>query len=466
MRVSAVCAFLAAATAAAVLPAAAQPRATAVAAPSGASFVNPRTALSAAVFPGQNSTGFDATLFSFGGTNGSLPSSLTRDAAGNMYGTTFTGGLRCGCGTVFKLSHPTPNHPLWTQTVLHEFAGGLDGIGPDSALLIDAYGALYGTTANGGTIGVCIPGCGTVFKLTPPQAGGTTWAESILHTFSGVNGDGISPVFANLLEVNGALLGTTSTGGSGGGGTIFELSPGISAGTAWAQTNVHAFPNKRGSNDGGSPNAGLIAVGGAFYGTTTVGGGNGCGGIGCGTVYRLTPPTAVLPRWTETVIHSFNGTDGSLPALAIVADATGALYGTTVYGGDLACSNGRGCGTVYKLTPPLAARAPWTVSMLRFFHGTTGYLPYSGLISDTNGNLYGSTEGGGTSGAGTIFKLTASTRGAPQWTTSTIGAFSDGSSGGFPAGNLVLAPSGAIYGVTSGGGLQPCACGVVFSLAP
>jgi uncharacterized repeat protein (TIGR03803 family) len=403
-------------------------------------------------------------LYTFGGTNGSEPDSLTPDAAGNIYGTTFVGGLACGCGTVFKLARPGPDHTAWTETVLHAFSGNTDGVAPDSALVIDKNGALYGTTYTGGNVGWCINGCGTVFKLTPPAAGKTVWTETIIHYFTGLSGDGALPYFSNLIVLNGVLYGTTSSGGVYGGGTAYMLVPPGPGKTAWNATTIHSFAGAGALSDGSNPQAGLIAAGGALYSTTAAGGGTGCGGSGCGIVYQLKPP-ATGQAWIESVLHTFNsGVDGSSPSLALATDASGALYTGAEYGGNARCNSSRGCGTVFKLTPPTIAQTAWTGSVLHYFNGKDGYFPYSGLLADANGDLYGATEGGGPSSDGTVFELAAPTPSKPAWSQNMVHAFSGGVDGASPAGNLIET-GGSIYGSAAGGGAA-CGCGLVFKLQP
>jgi uncharacterized repeat protein (TIGR03803 family) len=328
---------------------------------------------------------YEKVLRSFGnGTDGYAPSAgLIFDAAGNLYGTTQYGGGANAYGTVFELTPAGGGN--WTETVLYSFRSGTDGAVPGAGLIFDAAGNLYGTTTAGG------PNNGTVFELTPTTAGG--WTEQVLYRFCSQANctDGQYPYGSLIFDAAGNLYGTTEFGGTYGAGTVFKLTP--AAGGGWTETVLYSFGR---GTDGASPLVGLIFdVVGNLYGTTTFG-----GTYGAGTVFELTPTAG--GGWTETVLHSFNpnnGTDGFNPYAGLIFDAAGNLYGTTYYGGSY------GGGTVFELTP--AAGGGWTETVLRSFgNGTDGFWPYAGLIFDHAGNLYGTTEYGGTHNYGTVFELT------------------------------------------------------------
>ena len=213
-------------------------------------------------------------LYSFtGGNGGAIPySTLVLDAAGNLYGTTSQGGAT-GNGVVYEL---TPGSGGWTQTVLYAFNGTDDGSWPSGPLTFDQAGNLYGTTTQAGA-----DGWGTVFKLTPTSNG---WTPSVLHTFTG-DADGSDPEYGVVRDRNGVLYGTTTSGGSGENGTVFQLRPNPSAmpGTsgAWAETVLYAFS---GGDDGSGPNEGLVFdPAGNLNGTAEGGSAN------FGVVYRMTP---------------------------------------------------------------------------------------------------------------------------------------------------------------------------------
>lgn len=275
------------------------------------------------------------SLYTFqGGSDGRYPSGDVIDLNGLLYGTTWSGGVAgCGgsgngCGTVFSFI------TSGVETVLHRFTGSPDGATPLAGLLA-VNGTLYGTTVEGGT-GSCPSvegGCGTVFEIRAPNT------ESVLYSFKGGT-DGEFP-FAGLIALNGTLYGTTENGGlsgcgSFGCGTVFEI------GTSGTESVLYSF---KGGSDGAAPAAGLTAMNGTLYGTTSAGGGSGCGGNGCGTVF------AISTSGVETILHSFSGgMDGAKPEAGLIV-LKGALYGTTSSGGSRYSCKHHGCGTVFALTP-------------------------------------------------------------------------------------------------------------------
>jgi len=220
-----------------------------------------------------------------GGSDGADPEApLVIDARGHLYGTAYSGGS--GDGTVFELTPPAAVDGRWTFNVIHTFFNS-DGANPRAGLILDAGGALYGTTVNGG-----LTGMGTVFQLKPPAATGEEWTETVLYHFTGQNGDGANPESGLVFDSNGRLYGTTPFGGSGactnpnapsGCGTLFELTPPATPGGAWSETVLHSFTGQNG--DGANPQSGLVFDrNGRLYGTTSKG-----GTAGKGTVFTLTP---------------------------------------------------------------------------------------------------------------------------------------------------------------------------------
>jgi len=250
-----------------------------------------------------------SAIFSFGsGADGYCPSGGVVAYHGALYGTAYYGGdfgcgIYYGCGTAYSLSPPTVAGGTWTATLLHEFSGhSQDGQFPATALTPGPDGVFYGTTYIGGTGAVCAiglegGGCGTVFQLTPPATPGGTWTETVLYSFTGVNGDGAFPAASVVVGRNGSLYGTTKYGGSAtsgspctnsgglgvsGCGTVFELTPPAAPGGAWAETVLYSFSGLNG--DGASPGDLLLSPAGLLYGTT-FGGGSG----GAGMVYSIAP---------------------------------------------------------------------------------------------------------------------------------------------------------------------------------
>jgi uncharacterized repeat protein (TIGR03803 family) len=222
------------------------------------------------------------TLYAFaGGNDGSGPTGgVIADPAGNLYGTTVGGGSSSQCGTVFQLSQV---NGVWTETVLHVFTGS-DGCFPFAGVIRDRKGNLYGTTYNGG-VGICSSNCGVVFELSPPAVKGGAWTESTLHAFN--NNDGANPFAGLALDSSGSLYGTTPRGGNGpcepkgiGCGTVFRLMPPFKPGGVWSHI-FYSFQGPEGSAPYG--NVTLDQSKGALYGTTLGGGAK-----GFGTVFQFT----------------------------------------------------------------------------------------------------------------------------------------------------------------------------------
>ena len=196
---------------------------------------------------------------------------------------------------------------------------------------------------------------------------------TVLHSFTGYP-DGIEPLGRLAMDSSGALYGTTFGGGTTGGGfgTVFKLAPPAAGKTQWTKTILYAFTGK---SDGSNPRGSVILDNsGALYGTTTY------GGAGAGTVFKLIPPPAGKTQWTSTVLHSFGGgNDGQNPWAGLIMDNTGALYGTTNGGG----SNPAIYGTVFKLTPRSAGHTQWTETVLHSFGATgDGSHPVAGMLMD------------------------------------------------------------------------------------
>ena len=387
-------------------------------------------------------------FFPNAGQAGTTPyAGLISDAKGNLYGANTSGGGN-GYGTIFELSPGSGG--TWTETTLHSFqATSSDGITPRASLIFDAKGNLYGTTANGGS-GSCVLGCGTVFELSPS---GGTWTETILYSFQNDTADGANPFNGSLIfDPKGNLYGTTKNGGANGFGAVFELSPG--SGGTWTQKVLYSFQNN--GADGINPLGGVVLdAAGNLYGTTVAGGVN-----AYGTVFELSP--AAGGTWTEKVLHSFaiNGVDGADPQDGVILDAGGNLFGTTYYGGNF--GQGLHLGAVFELSPN--PEGTWTEQILYSFTAAPdGYYPVAGLIFDAAGNLYGTTAAGGEApGDGTVFKLTR----ANGWKETQLHSFNGGSTdGGTPYSSLIFDAAGNLYGTTTGGGSVLPVGGAVYEIA-
>ncbi len=341
-------------------------------------------------------------LHSFTGTDGAEPTGkLLQGPNGVLFGVTSSGGSASGnaYGTVYALVPPAAGKTGWTEQVLHAFTGVATGDGsfPAAGLIADAQGALYGTAGSGGIAsGDDSYGNGIVFKLTPPAKGQGAWQETILYSFTGP--DGSTPQGTLLSDPTGALYGTTYTGGPAGEGTVFKLTPPVS-GTAWSEAVLHGF-NASVGNDGAIPGTEQLVMDahGTLYGTASQGGaGN------MGVVFALSPPAPGGTDWTETLLHSFTGPDGSFPYVGLLPNKAGALLGVAGQGGISQYD-----GTVFELTPP-ATGAAWAFKVLHSFnpsYGQDGAGPAGALVKDAKGNLYGTTAGGGFGGGGIVFELT------------------------------------------------------------
>jgi uncharacterized repeat protein (TIGR03803 family) len=363
------------------------------------------------------------------GNDGSQPyASLILDRQGNLYGTTTIDGAYSN-GTVFKVS------PTGKETVLHSFTGtGGDGAFPIAPLVRDTAGNLYGTTENGGLFGGACGayGCGIVFRVSP------TGKETVLYRFTNSGGDGANPEQGLVRDAAGNLYGTTFFGGAYGKGTVFKVDP------SDKETVLYSFGSSTG--DGSRPWGGSLVrdSAGNLYGTTVFGGSG-----GAGTVFKLDP------SGTETILHSFTGVsgDGFFPYGTLVRDKRGNLYGVTNYGGDASCLGGSGCGVVFKLDSSNVE----TILYSFFGTGGDGALPGGGLVRDSAGNLYGTTNVGGNLYFGTVFKLDASNK-------ETILHSFSGGDGRFPELGLVRDLKGNLYGTAQYGGKY--GGGVVFKVTP
>lgn len=333
---------------------------------------------------------------------------VVRDAAGNLYGTTYSGG-QANLGVVYKVDS------AGQETVLHNFDGA-GGANPAYSLTMDSAGNLYGT-AFGGTSGpqCSTLGCGVVYKLD--SAG----RFSVLHTFTG-QPDGGFPAGGVTLDAAGNLYGATQYGGATGWGTAFQLD---------AMGHETVLYNFTGENFGTRPSSGVVIdAGGSLYGTA--------GGAysGPGLVYKLDS------AGKQTVLHTFSGADGADPTGNLVLDGAGNLYGTTALGGS-GCTYG--CGVVYQLDP-----SGRETVLYQFTGGPDGASP-TGVVRDRAGDLFGATNY-------TVFKL------QPDAALTVLYSFTGGADGGGLLGGVILGPNGALYGTASRGGAM--SGGTLFMVVP
>ncbi len=426
------------------------------------------------------------TLTTDGGT---AVSGLVADANGNLYGTTEEGGSG-GFGNVFELIKGTDGE--FTFQVIHSFVGSFsDGANPLSSVVLDTAGNLYGATPNGGGAG-----CGVIYKLSPRGNGQFSESILYSFNSLPNNNDGCNPQSYLIFDKAGNLYGTTNKGGGGAGGTfclngcgtVFRLSP--TGNGQFTETIIHSFPGTRGNTDGQNPVGGLVFdQAGNLWGSTPVGGvvkspSNACGAVGfasqCGTVFELTPnPDGTF---TESTLYSFTGdSSGFNPNTNLVIDNAGNLYGTTVNGGF-------GNGAVFRITPQSDGGVK--ESIIHAFatcNATTcpdGLHPFNGLNIDAKGDLIGTVDlGGGANnncspgssvfeGCGIVYALTPNPDGS--FKEIILYRFLGGATdGGVPEDDrlVVDAKDGTIFGATAEGGdlnnqvcLATNGCGVVFRL--
>ena len=333
--------------------------------------------------------------------------------------------------------------------VLHSFSNGADGAIPLGGMAIDATGTIYGVTH--GELGTV----GTVFRVKPHNG---SWIFETLYTFSG-GADGSTPATV-VFGPDGALYGSTQSGGQGEGGVIFRLRPPPTPCKAvlcpWTETVLYSFVPD--GVDASTP-AGQLTfdASGAIYGTTLSGGGDpSCDG-GCGAVFKLTPSGG---HWTESVVYGFqrSGAAGWVPYSGVIVDSSGNLYGTTYDGPGTGCG-GFGCGTVYELTP---SGSGWNEQTLHRFQGSAdGAQPIAGVVFDRSGNLLGATSEAGSGAGGTLFEISPS--GGNRNFTLLQSLPSDNGSPCGPPWSLTMDQAGNFYGVT---GCDTAPGGNAFKLTP
>ena len=364
--------------------------------------------------------------------------SPTIDQFGNLYVTTYGGGNpNCpatqGCGMVLK---GTLRNGDWTWNTLYAFTGGVDGRSPSGPVLVDRSGAVYGAGIWGQH--------GIVYQLRPPAtrpaSAVTPWHETVLFRFDGTHGD--DPEGPLAIDPSGNIYGVTRSGGIGNG-TVYQLTH---TQGGWTETTLYQF---QGGDDGVQPNSGLLIDGdGNLYGVTSA-------GFHCGTVWQMTNDG--FGRWAEGPLYVFQDLgDGCYPGGPLVRDAAGNLFGVA-WGND-------GASVVYELSP--ANGGPWTFSVLLSFPNDGSHSPATGSLAlDNAGNVYGVTARGGLNGGGNLFELSPS---GGTWTYTDLYDFSLNQTGGAP--NGVSGDSqGNLFGTTYVGGTSGnCSdgCGTVWDFVP
>ena len=371
--------------------------------------------------PAQSQTYSVIYNFTGQGSDGATPyGGPILDASGNLYGTTYLGGLY-GAGSIYRLS---PSGSSWTYRSLYSLKAGADGSGPAfGSLAMGPDHTLFGTTEGGGFFGTAFVVCAC------PQK------EFVLHSF-GTGTDGAQPIGGLVIDAKGNLYGTTSLGGDTGNGTVFEL---VRSGHTWTESILYSFA---GGLDAASPPAGVtLDSRGNLYGTSSFGGANGIGAI-----YKLTHSNS---GWKETILYNFQGLDdGQNPVGGVVFDSAGNLYGATFAGGV------NGGGIVYRLAPG------GTFTTLYSFTGSYGG-PYNKLTLDKNGTIYGATNGDGANLLGSVFKLTPNNG---TYTFTDLHDFAGGTDGASPYGSVTVDANGNVFGTAAVGGTQNQ--GLIFEITP
>jgi uncharacterized repeat protein (TIGR03803 family) len=313
----------------------------------------------------------------------------------------------------------------FVEKVLYSLQGGNDGAFIDSNLTYANDGNFYGTTDSGGDYGF-----GTIFKLT------THGDKQVLYSFESVS-DGTNPDAGLIQGDDGNLYGTTKGGGTYNYGTVFKIT------LQGTKTTLYNF---QGGSDGTNPNAGLIqGDDGSLYGVTETGGDVNCNdGLGCGTIFKITP------QGKEIILHTFHwGNDGAFPLSTLLNGTDGNLYGTTSWGGK------NNLGTVFKIT----LNGKKTI-LYNFQNMPDGSNPDGKLVQDSAGNLYGTTVTGGATDNGTLFKIN------PQGQETILHTFQQNATdGGSPRSGVIEGKDGNLYGTTFDGGINNGA-GVVFEITP
>jgi uncharacterized repeat protein (TIGR03803 family) len=377
---------------------------------------------------------------------------LVQDSSGNVYGTTYEGGTY-GAGAVFQVKYTPPSSA--TYRVIHNFGHDGDGVQPNAGLVIansTSPVVLWGTTEAGGGNNT-----GSVFKMTVTNPGASqTVTESVIYDFdTSSSGNPTVPVGGLVMDASGNLYGTGSQGGEGTFGGIFELQPG----TPYVLHNLHNFGRYLG--DGATPTAGVVLgsqSGGSvvLYGTTDASMVTTTSATGLGSVYQITvdPTAGTGSSCLEYVFNAgYISNDGFGSMAQPIEDSSHNFWGTTEFGGTT------GEGTVWELVYD-SGTSSYSERVVYSFGTATndGLLPASSLVFGNDGNLYGTTQAGGSIGAGAVFKITVGTG-----EVKTVYSFGTNSGdGSIPNTGLVLGSDGNFYGTTSYGGANNT--GIVYQI--
>ena len=426
------------------------------------------------------------TVYSFEGqSDGEFPEAgLTDDGSGTLYSTTFgelgggeVPGKKCAksCGNVYDFAHGGLNslYHFTNSAGSGSFPTGELAIQKD---MIHDTTEIYGTTEYGAGTACGGLGCGTAFSLTSTSEG------KKFFQFCGTDfpdcKSGALPRSGPIVDSAGNMYGTTTLGGTSSGnlcdnnfrgcGVIYMLTP--QSGT-FAETPLYNFCSLAQCADGAVPYGRLLMdSSGNLFGTTEFG-----GTYSEGTIFELQFSNGTYAQQVQ-VLYSFcemtNCSDGSLPEAGLFEDSNGNLYGTTTYGGKTSCDDGSGCGVVFKLAPPPQGQTKWTETVLHRFKGRPdGAFPQAPVLTDSAGNLYGTTLRGGRAndthctdsfGCGTVFSISP---GGSEKVLHSFGKKPGTKDGAHPEGALLLENNQYLYGVTRLGGRSKCKCGTIFELS-
>ncbi len=373
-------------------------------------------------------------IHSFSGTDGVNPYAGVTLKSGDLYGTTVVGG-RYSWGTVYQAKRSENNK--WSVSPLSYFP--ISGAGPQAGVVFGPDGSLYGTTSSGGN------GDGNVVELTAPsticKVAFCPWTENELHIFPGGADDGAQPGLGDLIfDQQGSIYGTTLWGGQSGLGTVYQMTK---AGSTWTESVLYSFSGPEGSGPVGGV---IFDNNGNLFGIATRGGPS-----DVGTVFELKYVVGV--GWTEAVLYSFqNSGDGARPYGGLIFDNAGNLYGTTANGG-----SGQS-GTVFELTP---SGDTWSFHLLYSLTGYGGCGSLASLAMDGAGDLYGTTYCAGAYHLGNIFKLS---RVGNSWVYTSVHDFTGSGDGAYPVSNVTIDTDGTLYGTTNEGGTY--GAGTIWTIKP